>query len=152
MRPALRPSALQFAESAVRHWFIVVEPGYSVDDVLAPEFYAHVTRERGSGGRTLSVNDKIDLVAADGSFDITVRVLSVQQGRAVVRLSPFVGGDEAGSGETAPMAGFVAKWRGPKGLWSVIDQTSNRTVAERLPTKEAALEDIAARIRQLEAA
>lgn len=144
MPPALRPNALQFSESAAKTWFVLVEPGYSLDDVMQPEFYAHVSRK-------LSVHDKIDIVAADGAFDVTVRVLAVSQGRAVVRLSPWIVSEEQTDDERPP-TGFRASWGGPSHKFRVVDTVTGAVVAHGFPTKEAAMEDIAARMSALEAA
>lgn len=58
---------------------LVVDPSVTVDDVMVPKFWAHHVAN-------LKINDLIDIVAADDSWDVQLRV--VEKGIGYVKMRP----------------------------------------------------------------
>lgn len=69
---ALREGALVRSDFKRTDYFIEVASGTPFSAVLAPDFYRHVARR-------LKVHDCLEVVAEDGSFDATVRVVEVNE-------------------------------------------------------------------------
>ena len=68
--PKTLPIRLKRAEFERNVYFEVVPPGTTIEDVMSGDFWVHVRK-------TIRVNDVIEAVAADGSFDADLRVVSI---------------------------------------------------------------------------
>lgn len=127
----------QFERAEFRRSVYVAEipHGTPLSALLEPDYWRHVAAK-------LKKNDIIEAFAADGGFDVELRVIEAQPTYAKVRIRK---GTESSGLLPGPLPDVVAtsdyrvKWRGPNGGWSVIDK-SNAVVASKLPSEEAAHE------------
>ena len=89
------------AEYSRAAYFVVIPRKFSFDDCLDPSFWRHAT--------ILKPNDRLELVAEDGSWDADVRVTAASPGFAVLRvLREWRAPVDALQGEAgAPTVGFV---------------------------------------------
>lgn len=71
---------LQLAEFINSHWVHKVEPGYTLDDLTRPNFWAHHYQRFTPG-------DEIDVIATDFSLDVKLRVTHVEVG--LVKMYPL---------------------------------------------------------------
>ena len=97
----LPPNALQYAANYVRTiWHVEVEPGISIDDLLAPGFWAHHAAR-------LKRGDLVEVINSELTLDVSLRVHDVDQGMVTmaVRFDASVGADEgtAAVDEPAPV-------------------------------------------------
>lgn len=70
--PKNPPTRLKRSEFEVNRYFVMIEPGVTLDDVMTGDYWMHVRK-------VLRVNDVIEAVAGDGSFDAELRILSINQ-------------------------------------------------------------------------
>lgn len=66
----LLPRDIRRSEVEITSWFLRVVPGVTPRHVVDPEFWAHLAGK-------LRVDHRIEVVAADGSFDADLRVVAV---------------------------------------------------------------------------
>ncbi|MEL6310846.1 MAG: hypothetical protein AAFQ17_00535, partial [Pseudomonadota bacterium] len=114
--------------------FVVAEPDTPFSAVTGTEYWAHV---RGK----LQVFDVIEIVAADGSFDAEIRLLSITPTKLTWRVLRKT---EGSIGEIVkPAAGptYKAVHRG-RGSYAVQHQTTGDLIADGL-TKEQAEAEVA---------
>lgn len=109
-------------------WAAQPEPGVTLDDMVKPEYWAHVSK-------SLKVGDRIEVVSADGAWfaELFVRSTSgVAANVAVLRQHIF--------SDAKPMgvpADVVIKHRGDAG-WSVIRKSDKQILFEKGATREDA--------------
>ena len=66
------------AEYSRSQYFITIPSKFTIDDVFDPSFWRHANM--------LRPNDRLELVAEDGSWDLDARVVNASAGFAVLRL------------------------------------------------------------------
>ena len=71
------PIRLKACEEVHGRYFEVIPPGFSFAEVMTGDFWVHVRRR-------LKLYDVIEVVAADGSFDCDIRVVSLNQLTGIV--------------------------------------------------------------------
>lgn len=125
----LLPSRLQIADHYRSHYGVVAEDGVSLDDLLRPEYWAHVATK-------LRKFDIIEVLPEDGSFFVELIVLQVGIGYAKVMLLREVGLE---ADEVLPDAdGVIVKWKGPHRKWAVIRTTDGQILRDGHEDKAAA--------------
>ncbi|MFT4079309.1 hypothetical protein [Rhodomicrobium sp.] len=91
------------------NFMVTIPPGFTVEDLLDPEFWRNQT--------CFKANDRIEAVAADGSFDCDLRIISAGPGFVMTRLlrewrAPETSDHNDGARVgLAPGQGFVAYGR-----------------------------------------
>jgi len=123
-------------------WCVTPDLGTPIDDLLKPEYWAHVARN-------FAPTHRIEVTAEDNSYFAELCVVDAGHQWAKVELlrkhefgaNAVVGTD---TGE------FQAKWRGAR-KWSVERKSDKTILAEDLGTKEDALLWIATHSRQMAA-
>lgn len=134
----LLPARLQVATGFAHGEYFVVAPiGATPENVADPDFWLHVAAR-------LKLHDRIEVVAADGSFDMDVRVTAVDpRGHyAVVRVLRSWAADEKASNGPAVRQmgtidndGFIVE-EDPVHGWRVM--RGGDIIARRLKDKAAA--------------
>ncbi len=108
------------AEYSRSQYFVSVPAKFTLDDFLDPSFWRHIT--------FLRPNDRLELVAEDGSWDVDARVVSASPGFAVLRaLREWRAPTEALQGEPASrpsascpgLAGCSLEWMETRSLASL---------------------------------
>lgn len=88
------PNRLQRSEYANTTYFVPVAPGVTPAQVIDPDFWQHCCAPLGTRQRDkLRVNDRIEVVAQDGTFDMDLRVIAIDARGlwAQVRVLRYVG-------------------------------------------------------------
>lgn len=138
----LLPSTIRRSEHEISHWFLRVVPGVTPADVASPDFWAHLAARIG-------VDDRIEVVAQDGSFDADLRVIAIDGRKQWAQVRVLRGWPEA-SWEPhkldvpvlAEAKDYKYEFAGPH-KFRIINATGD-VVETHLPTKEAAIARIAA--------
>lgn len=148
------PTKLARSEYAITTYFLSVLPGVTPADIVNPDFWQHVSSVRGARLQRdrLQVNDKIEVVAQDGSFEAELRVMAVDvrglwaQVR-VLRLTEGMGVPVPGAEPAeAPLVGefdpdgYRVEFAGPHKFRIV---RGNDVLETHLPTKAAAYAKLA---------
>jgi len=132
------PTRLDRQEMATTVFFVRVPPGITAEDVQNPEFWQFVARR-------LKVNDRIEVVAEDGTLDMDLRVTAVDPRFfwAQIRvLRVMVGATSVVEGDKADPDGYVIEWGGPAHRFRIIDRGKN-LIEKDLASREAAQEKLA---------
>ena len=137
---ASMPVKLNLNDFQLSRYFEVVPPGVVLEDVLASSFWAHVAQK-------LRLHDQITVVAADGSFDVELRVIRKAPGFLqfrTIRLWTAEALDVPGDKQfTAAWAGPALKWvvKGGDGerLASGLDRAAAMAECRRLQTESGIL-------------
>lgn len=109
-------------------WSIVPEAGTSLEDVLAPEFWANVSK-------SLKKGDHIDVVPDSGEYYAELFVVAAGDKFAKVVVLRRV--DFTQPGIKSDASEFEAKHRGGAG-WSVIRKSDKSVMFEKAATKAEA--------------
>lgn len=138
----MKPTQIFTAENSNVVFYLPVEPGTTIEDVLAPEFWAHVSRRMSPGNR-------IEIFAQD--FWAMLIVRSAGKVDAVVQVLQHV---ELGDAKAATATGslYDVVWRSPTRKWGVIRISDKAVVKEDIQTKEQALEWVKNRANDKQAA
>ena len=111
-------------------WAVKPEPGTSLEDMLAPDYWANVAK-------TLKAGDRIEITAADNSWfaELLVRSTSALAATlAVLRSTDFT---DAKQSPTAEAVQYDVRHRGGAG-WSVIRRSDKAVLFEKGETREQA--------------
>jgi hypothetical protein len=128
--PASMPYRLKVAEQERTAYFWTATPGTVVEDILTRDYWQHVENQ-------LRINDVIDVVAADGSFDVTIRLVRKAPGFLGWRVIR----DWQSQAVETNDGKFSAKWLGPAAKWCVVESASGKKLADGLD-KAAAMADV----------
>jgi hypothetical protein len=120
----LVPTKIARAEVARTLRFLPVLPGTTREMVLEADFWVHL-------GSVLKVDDRIEVVAQDGSFDLDLRVVAVDprgfwaQTRVLREWPPK--GEAQPKAEAQPKTwpdseGYRVEWGGQTHKWRIIDR------------------------------
>ena len=116
LSPHQLPLKIQRGDYAISRHFLLVEPGVTPDHVVDPDFWVHVAAR-------LRVMDRIEVVAADGSFDMELRVVAIDPRGlwAQVRPLSIVEGKlaVAASGQFPDKDGYTIEFSGVH-RWRII--------------------------------
>jgi hypothetical protein len=130
---------------------IRVKPGTTIDMVMDPDFWVH-------SGQHLRIDDKLEVLAADGSFEVELRCVAVDvRGYwAQMRLLTWWPRNLAvrpewieskAAGETPPQTGpdpqgYLVEWAGPVHKWRIINR-AGEIVGKGFVTQEDAASEVA---------
>lgn len=129
MATNLSPNTLMPVEFKRRQLFIIAPHGTTLDDVKHPEWLMHHVK-------ALAVNDLLEIVAEDGTFDVLARVMTLAPGYVGLRiLNAWEASATADYLEDAPGATISFT---PRTRWRVI-ATNGETVIRDLPTEADAI-------------
>ena len=124
----LNPSGATLAEHTRNVWAVTSEYGVKKSDIEDPAYWSHVASK-------FRPSDKIEVMAADGSFYAEYLVTSCDKTWAKVAEMKFLDLTKAAvvTNEQAEIinAGYQIKWRGPK-KWSVIRKSDLAVLHEGL--------------------
>ena len=123
------PSKFKEAASARNVWHHVLDQNTKYDDLLTPEYWAHVAK-------TLRPGDKIEVIAEDSSFWAELFVLATaNQAAAVVEIRKV-----ALQSVELPdaQAGVKVEWKGPNLKWCVYRTKDNERIQSGIDTRMAA--------------
>jgi hypothetical protein len=109
--PALKQNLFQEAAAARNEWAITPEPGVNPDDLLKPEYWAHVAWR-------LRPLDLVEVRAADGRY--WGQLLVTNAGRLWATVRPIIFIETEVSTDDVVVEGLVIRWRGGVGKWSVL--------------------------------
>lgn len=132
----LLPTQIRRTETDITHWFHEATRGVTAEMVQHPDYWANVARK-------FKVNDCIEVVAQDGTFDLDLRVMAVDARYlwAQVRALRVFETKEPVERDDADPDGYRIEFAGPH-KFRIIDR--NGTVVDtRLPTRVAATERLA---------
>ena len=116
-----------------------IDPSYTIKDILRPGFWAHHVMK-------LNSPDVVDVVATDGSLDVTLRVVDKGIGFVTMRPLRIWIRDEVKSGE--PEAPVVALGDIPEGYvvghtpktgWRVLTKDPSIEISRNHKSKEEAI-------------
>ena len=109
--------------------------------VLEADYWVHL-------GSTLKVDDRIEVVAQDGTFDLDLRVVAIDprgfwaQVRVLREWALTPGAKAAAAPKTWPDAeGYRVEWGGPVHKWRIIDR-AGQIVGKGHPTEADAVADL----------
>lgn len=132
-------------EFATDHWFLEVGPSITLEQLMNPDFWVHLTKK-------LKVYDRVEVVAENGLLDVDLRVVAVDKRdpptwakMRVLRNSqseihePLPAPTEEADEEFAD--GYAIKFRGYR-RFAIKDRVGN-WLEEDIPTKKAAIEKLA---------
>ncbi len=127
--PAGLPYRLAVAEQSRTAYFWMATTGTVIEDILTREFWQHVENQ-------LRLNDVIDVVAADGSFDVAIRLIRKAPGFLGWRVIRDWRAEivEVSDGK------FAVKWMGPAAKWCIVDTATGKKLAEGLDKAAATAE------------
>jgi len=114
------------AEYARNIWSATSAVGVALEDVLKPEYWAHVAMK-------LTPSDRIEVVAEDGSFFAELYVQDKDKTWAKVFLLRHVVLDPLE--KIDPTLDFKVDWRGPANRYGVIRKSDNTVIKDGFATK-----------------
>lgn len=113
-------------------YYVTPEHNTSLEEMLTPEYWAHVSK-------SLKPNDRVEVVAADGSWFAELYVRAAGANSATVVLLRKV---EFSAVQKPDASGYKAYFAG-KAKWRVIRESDKAVMIENLATEEAAKDWIA---------
>jgi hypothetical protein len=126
----LNPQGLKSAEYARQLHHIVTDVGVFLEDILQPEYWAHVAKQ-------LHVNDRIEVVAVDGAWYAELLVQScsnIHAKCAVLAHKEF----HKPAVKTDAKAPYYFAYRGESAKHSVMRTSDKAVVKEGFDSKAAA--------------
>lgn len=134
MALALKEARLRAADYWRTQWAINPEFGVTVEDMLKPEYWAHVSAK-------LRPWDRIEARAEDGSYMVEFVVLDSAKTWAKVAIigQPTYFKENVGPADVTVDDKYMAQWKGPARKWIVTRKADKATLKEELPTKADAL-------------
>lgn len=110
-----------------------VDPGTSFEDVLEPDYWAHVVTR-------LRPMDVIEVVALDGSFDAELRVMSIKENIPTFRVLRECHVREAEDTSQPDASDRYETRHFGRGVWGVVERSSGSRVWEGGTKDEAGAE------------
>lgn len=124
------PTALRRTDYAYSSYTFIAAPEHSAEFASTPEFFQHVAAG-------LKARDVLEVIAADNSFEVRLRVLRAGKGVLSLRRIGYIGPDEART-TTTESGRLTVGWGGPKHQWRIVDNGTKQPVATGFATKEEA--------------
>lgn len=118
-----------------RVYFLSAPPGTTPEHVVDPDYWVHWAHR-------LQINDRVEIVAVDGSFDMEVRVTAIDPRRLWAHVRPLRVAEgkfavPEASGQYPDNDGYTVEWGGPH-RWRIV--RGNDVVARDFPNQESAIE------------
>ena len=136
-----QPTSLHDAAFSVPTLFHAPSPGTTLEDVLAPEYWAHVAA-------TLRAGARIELLAQDGAWWAMLLVRAAGKTDAKVQALQYV---ELGQREAVTVGGYEVKWRGPARKWGIVRTSDLSVLQDGFAVKEEAADWMAGHLATLAA-
>ncbi len=154
---SLLPKKTERAEHAYTQYLVRAAPGVQPGHLIDPDFWVHLAHK-------LALNDRLEVMAADGSFEAELRVVAIDPRRlwAKTRMIRYCGAEGVDWPSALPFTsedipadeqfpdGYKIKFRG-RAKFAIEDRIGN-IVEEQIPSKALALAKLAEIRRQKEAA
>ena len=123
---------LELFETRCRRYFTFVPLGHTAEDLLQPEYWVHWAKR-------LRQNFFIDVVAEDGTFDGTLRVLQVNEtwAKCVWFTYNRRDGDARVDVDYSPKRDLFKIEANARG-WRLIEKASGKVIEKDLPAKSDA--------------
>lgn len=124
--------ALKIANQHYNTWFTEPEVGVLVENILSPAYFT-------SQHSQIRRNDKIEVLAQDGSYCFTLRVLSSNSLEVHTRMIPFFPHEDDAKTEldsTSETLGYKVTWGGNSEKWRIED--NGKVLEAKFATKEIA--------------
>jgi len=138
----LLPNKLAIRDYATGWYSLFPPPGVTREHVVDPNYWVHIASR-------LKANDRIEVVAEDGSLDMDLRVIavdpSVQKLWAQVRVLRSYEAEAVAEKPAVDTGGYRYEWAGPVHRWRVM--FGDELVEHGHPDKAAAI-DAAARLAE----
>ena len=125
-RQRILESQLVLAEFARNEWHVTPEAGVTVEDMLKPEYWSHVTKK-------LQPGTLIQATAHDGSWHARFFVRSVKD--LVVSIA-LLQKHEFGSDEALDEDQYEFKWAGPTAKFRIIRHVDKAVMVEGMESKD----------------
>jgi len=109
----LQASRFNLAEHKRNIFHVVPEDGVTLEDVLEPSFWAHISNR-------LRPTDRIEVYAEDGSYFAELIVREAGHLFAKVQVLRKVDLEGETSGAVASVSGHDVAWKGPHHKWAVV--------------------------------
>lgn len=122
----LLESRFQLAEFSRAVYQVVPEHGVAWEQVLQPEFWAHVARR-------VKRYDRIEVIAEDGSYYGDLLVTDTRRGGLIVE-PLFFKGLEGPAERVIDMDDYEIRYKGKHWQWTVIRKSDNHAVLRSFET------------------
>jgi hypothetical protein len=127
----LNPQRMGLAEQLRQDWVVNAEEGTSVEEVLDPQYWAHMAMH-------LQPMDRIDVRAETG--DWLLELLVINTGRNWAQMHLLARHDLVKRAETMPASvKHRVEWKGPQLRWCVIRNGDNEMLQKGME-KQAAID------------
>jgi hypothetical protein len=133
-----KPSILEQAEYSRNVWFVKPETTVTIEDMLKPDFWAHISRNMKSG-------DRIEVLPEDKHYFAEFFIMAASTNWAKVILMRKV--DLVKDNEDSEVSGFIVKWAGPNDKWRV--QNGNDVISKGHEDKETASQWLAEHLKSI---
>ena len=137
---ACKPANFKLVEAAHNTWHDDAEPGVVYDDILKPEYWAHIARG-------VKVGDHIQVKAMDGTFFAWLMIEAVT-GTGVF-VSELLFRKEVGVVEQAVEGDFYVQWVRGDDRWRIVRASDKEVVDRGYPNKTTAEEAMNAMIKKV---
>lgn len=128
MEKTLQEKHFKNAEYERTVWQAVIEPGISFDEVMKPQFWAHIAAK-------LVPNARIEVLSETGEYFAELLVMSCDRTWAKVALLRFVELSAPAGNVEIEAAGYKIEWKGPTRKHVVIRLADNEIIKDELPRK-----------------
>lgn len=134
---ARQPTTLKRSEFVRGSFTHIAKHGETIDDVLAPSYWAHVAPQ-------MSRFDIVEVIADDGSYEVVFRVISAEKSAMKFRVlavwepEPLITGLGPVDEPSPPVAGLSVTWGGPRHKWRVVDDVTKEVASHGHSNKEEA--------------
>ena len=131
MSYALKNSRMELAEQARNVYAVVVETGTPYEEILKPQFWAHVASK-------LKTRDRIEVESEEGDYFAELRVTYSGNNTVRVRELYFVKYEQDDMQEE--QSDFSIKWSGPIARWRITRKSDGAVLVEgkEVETREMA--------------
>ena len=129
----LNGNRMSVAEYARTTWAVTAQPDTTREDLLKPDYWAHVASKFNS-------LDRLEVRSDDGAFFAEYLILTCERTYAKVKeLSWFdLKGEEVALPDES-LEEFEYKFRGPHSKHSVVRKSDSKVMVEKLQSKDEAL-------------
>jgi hypothetical protein len=139
MTPRLSISRIKLAEYANNRFSVVVDHNHSIDNLLKPEYWSHVSRQP----IAFKAFDRIEARSEDGTWLAELLILDAGDNWAKVKLLNVwdLAADVPQETSVIPdfdHPGYDVRWRGPVALWGVVRLDDKVVLVTGLKAKDDA--------------
>lgn len=134
-----RQNSLDVAHDASITWRYTAPEGHTLQDCLRPDYWHTCLREIGQQ-RVIGRHafNRIEILAADGTWEAELRVMSISDGQVITRLLREWHAPSNGRSEPAVPEGYKVEHIGGNG-WRALDRHGN-IITEKKSDRGAALQ------------